>query len=175
MDREHVRRPEHAAQPAKAARVARKPASRARSVAGNAALARLVDGEGILEGGVVHPDVERAIAARAGRGRRLDAAMGAWARESLGLDPDRIGIHHDPGADALSRAVSARAFAVRSDVFFAAGEYRPDSPAGRRLISHELAHVSQQQGSAAGGPLRVSEPGDAHERHAEEVSRELDG
>jgi hypothetical protein len=143
--------------------------------AGNAALARFAAGAGVLPSGVVHPDVERAIAQRAGRGGRLDAHMGTWAKDALGLDPARVGVHHDEFADELSRAVSARAFTVRDDVFFAAGEYRPGTAAGHRLMAHELAHVAQQAGAATTGPLRVSEPGDAHERDADRVADELDG
>lgn len=143
--------------------------------AGNAALARVLDGDGLLPGGVVHPAVEQAISGRAGRGSRLDARMSAWASSALALDSSRVSVHHDAAADALSRSVAARAFTVRNDVFFAAGEYRPATDSGRRLIAHELAHVGQQAGAAAGGPLRVTNPGDVHERHADQVARELDG
>ena len=40
----------------------------------------------------------------------------------------------------VPRAVSARAFTVGRDIFFGAGEYRPDAAGGRELLAHELAH-----------------------------------
>ena len=56
-------------------------------------------------------------------------------------------MHTDAHAAELSRAVSARAFTVGSDIFFAAGEYSPGTPHGNELIAHELAHVVQQRGA----------------------------
>lgn len=143
------------------------------SLIGNAQFARaLAPGAGILPTGVVRPEVESEIRGRAGRGSRIDGAVAAMAGDTFGA-LDAVRVHHDATADALSRAVSARAFTVRNDVFFAAGEYRPHAAEGRRLIAHELTHVAQQRGAPTGGELRVTEPGDTHERHADAVADEL--
>jgi hypothetical protein len=140
---------------------------------GNARFARaLAPGAGITPSGAVHPAVENAIRGRAGRGSRLDSAISELAGDTFG-PLDHVRVHHDATADSLSRAVSARAFTVRNDVFFAAGEYRPHAADGRRLIAHELTHVAQQRGAPAGGTLRVTDPGDAYERHADAVADEL--
>ena len=82
-------------------------------------------------------------------------------------------MHTDDTADRLNRSVSARAFATGTDVYFAKGEYNPGSADGDRLIAHELAHVVQQRGASASGPLSVSEPGDAMEREADHVADRL--
>jgi hypothetical protein len=137
------------------------------------ALARAAGGRGILPGGDVDPGVARAIADRAGRGARLDGAMAAWSDGALGGHSGHVRVHHDATAAQLASAVSARAFTVRNDVFFARGAYRPQTADGRRLIAHELTHVAQQRGAATGGPLRVTEPGDAHERDAEAMTDTL--
>ena len=71
------------------------------------------------------------------------------------------------------RSVSARAFTVGNDIFFGPGEYRPATPAGRELLTHELVHVVQQRGAPRSGPLTVSQPGDALEREAEDVARDM--
>jgi hypothetical protein len=140
---------------------------------GNARFARaLAPGAGITPSGTVHPAVESAIRGRAGRGSRLDSRMATLAGDTFGA-LDHVRVHHDATADSLSRAVSARAFTVRNDVFFAAGEYRPHAADGQRLIAHELTHVAQQRGAPAGGTLRVTDPGDAYERHADAVADEL--
>jgi Domain of unknown function (DUF4157) len=151
--------------------------SRLAGAVGNRGLARtsaqMRDGEGILPGGLVHPDVEAAIAVASGGGGRLS---GAVADQIGGVYGDSLGdvrVHYDDHAAALSRAVSARAFTVGSDIFFGAGEYKPDSTGGRELLAHELAHVVQQRGGATNGPLTVSQPGDALEREAEAAARNL--
>ena len=56
-------------------------------------------------------------------------------------------LHRDAPAAALSRELSARAFAVGPHVAFGAGEFAPGTPVGDALIAHELAHVQQQRGA----------------------------
>jgi len=62
------------------------------------------------------------------------------------FDFRQVRIHAD--SDATER-VGARAYAARSRLVFAPGEYSPATGAGRRLIAHELAHVVQR---SRGGP-----------------------
>ena len=153
------------------------PLERRASSVGNRGFTRMVarmrDGDGILPSGLVHPDVEAAIAAASGRGRPQDTGVAEQVGASLG---DAFGdghVHHDDHAAALSRAVSARAFTVGNDIFFGAGEYSPGTAGGRELLTHELAHVVQQRGAAQSGPLTVSEPGDALERDAAAAARSI--
>jgi hypothetical protein len=133
-------------------------------------VARMRDGEGILPGGVVHPDVEAAIGAAQGGGRGLDRSVSDHVGAALGDSLSDVRIHADGAAAALARSVSARAFTVGRDIFFGPGEYRPGSPAGRELLTHELVHVVQQRDAAPSGPLTVSQPGDALEREADDVA-----
>ena len=179
MPASHEHEREHPAQaqsePAKQ-RDSRSPVERVASSVGNAAFGALArEGAGILPGGRVHPDVESTL----GRTRGLGTALDPQVRESLGpalgdrLDDVRV--HTDTTADELTRSVSARAFATGSDVYFAAGEYRPGSSEGDRLLAHELSHVVQQRGAPTSGPLTVSQPGDALEVEADAVADELSG
>ena len=153
----------------------RQPLVRVASAIGNHGFGRLVarmrDGEGILPGRVVHPDVEAAIGAAQGGGRALDRSISDHVGTALGDSLSDVRIHADGAAAALARSVSARAFTVGSHIFFGPGEYRPGTPAGRELLTHELVHVVQQRGAAPIGPLTVSEPGDALEREADHVAR----
>jgi hypothetical protein len=171
-DVEHLRRPE----PVREAEsswgqdpVA--PLSRLAGAIGNRGMSRAIsqmqDGEGILSGGLVHPDVEAAIAAASGGGHPLDRGLAGDIGGSLGDSVGDVRVHHDDHAAALSRAVSARAFTVGSDIFFGAGEYQPSAAQGRELLTHELAHVVQQRGAPQSGSLTVSQPGDALELEAE--------
>ena len=136
------------------------------------AIAQMRDGEGILPGGLVHPDVEAAIAAAGAR--RAAAACRRRRPGRRSLRPSRWATCASITTTTprrSSRAVSARAFTVGSDIFFGAGEYQPDSAGGRELLAHELAHVVQQRGAPNTGPLIVSQPGDTLEREAEAAAR----
>jgi hypothetical protein len=140
------------------------------SSVGNRAFARQVGG--ILASGEVHPSVQSTIDSSRGGGSSLDSGVQDRFSGSLG-DLSDVRVHTDEVADRLSRSVSARAFATGTDVYFAQGEYSPGSAAGDKLIAHELAHVVQQRGAPAGGPLTVTNPGDAMETEADRVADEI--
>jgi Domain of unknown function (DUF4157) len=84
-----------------------------------------------------------------------------------GVDFDSIRLHHTDtvgaGPDLACRAVGARAFTVGTDIYFAAGEFRPGARDGLWLLAHEVAHAVQQllglvrlAGSAADVPLTLA-------------------
>ena len=132
------------------------------------AIAR-TQGAGIMPGGEVHSSVQSKIDSTRGGGTNLDTGVAEKLSPSLG-DLSDVRVHTDDTADKLNNAVSARAFATGTDVYFAKGEYNPGSAAGDKLIAHELAHVVQQRGASASGPLTVSQPGDSMEREADQVA-----
>lgn len=154
------------------------PAESVASSVGNRAFGQLIGrapGDGIMPGGVVHPDVASTLATTNGSGHTLDPATQERLAPHVGDPLTDVRVHTDTTADALARSVSARAFTTGSDVYFAAGEYRPGSRDGDALIAHELTHVSQQRGAPSSGPLTVSEPGDAMETEADTVASGVDG
>jgi hypothetical protein len=153
------------------------PAEQVASSVGNHAFGQMIgrsQGDGIMPGGTVHPDIEQTIASSRGSGHGLDGGVTDKLSPSLG-DLSDVTVHTDTTADSLARSVSARAFATGSDVYFAQGEYQPGTKGGDSLIAHELTHVVQQRGAPASGPLTVSEPGDSLEREADAVAGELAG
>ncbi len=87
----------------------------------------------------------------------------------FGHDFSRVRIHTDDRAAASARAVSANAYTVGDQIAFAAGRYSPESPSGRRLIAHELAHVRQQAGRSPNlmPRLAIGPAGSPLERDAE--------
>jgi hypothetical protein len=135
------------------------------------ALAR--QGAGILPDGRAHPDVESTIARTRGGGQTLDSGVAGRVGGQLGADLSDVRVHTDPTANALASSVSAKAFTTGSDIYFAEGEYDPGSSKGNQLLTHELTHVVQQEGAPTGGPLEVSQPGDALEVKADEATRAL--
>jgi hypothetical protein len=130
-------------------------------------VARMADGEGILEGGTIHPDVTRAIAAMSSGGNPLPTGVATKLASTHG-DLSDARVHTGPEAAALSRAVDARAFTVGNHMFFGEGEWNPQSNV--ELVAHEAAHVVQQRGAPNTGSLKVSTPGDALEREADAAS-----
>ncbi len=68
---------------------------------------------------------------------------------STGYDFSGVRIHTDGKAAESVRAVNALAYTVGRDIVFDAGQYRPQTHEGSRLIAHELAHVVQQHSGAA--------------------------
>ena len=132
-------------------------------------VARMADGEGILHDGTVHPDVQAAIAATTGQGSRLDRqALSSLSKTHGDLSDARI--HTGSEANQLARSVNAVAFTVGSDIYFRDGAYQPHTSSGKELLAHEAAHVVQQRGAPASGPLQVSNPGDALEREADRIA-----
>jgi hypothetical protein len=89
------------------------------------------------------PSVDRALA---GRGTPLDPALRREMERRFGYDFSRVRVHTGPAAGQSALDVNAHAFTVGHDIVFGAGQFAPDSRAGKRLLSHELAHVVQQSG-----------------------------
>lgn len=56
-----------------------------------------------------------------------------------------VRVHTNRAAAESAAALDARAYTVGADIVFAAGSYAPGTPAGSRLLAHELAHVAQQR------------------------------
>jgi hypothetical protein len=77
-------------------------------------------------------------------GRDLDANVRAFMEPRFGQRLANVRVHTGDQAESLSSSLSARAFTVGNDVFFARGEYDPSSPSGMWLLAHELTHTLQQ-------------------------------
>jgi hypothetical protein len=56
-------------------------------------------------------------------------------------------------AAEMAKALSARAFTTGRDVVFGAGQYAPETDAGKRLLAHELTHVVHQLGDKGDSSL----------------------
>ena len=101
-----------------------------------------------------------------------------------GVDFASIRVHYaSGGVDRACRALGARAFTVGSDIYFAAGAFRPDKRDGLWLLAHEVAHVAQQSAGLVGPPraagatgrpaLTVTPAGTAEERAADAAADAL--
>jgi hypothetical protein len=90
-----------------------------------------------------------------GSGSRLPDTTRAFFEPRFGADFSRVRVHTDVRAAETANAINARAFTVGPNIAFGAGQYAPESHAGRQILAHELTHVLQQ-GSAASNSQAVS-------------------
>ncbi|MDF2837001.1 MAG: hypothetical protein K0Q63_2641, partial [Paenibacillus sp.] len=83
----------------------------------------------------------RTAAPVSGSGTGMPPEVQAKMERTMGADFSGVRIHtgHQAGA------VGALAFTQGTDIHFAPGQYKPDSPSGQKLLGHELAHVVQQK------------------------------
>ena len=102
-------------------------------------------------------------------GQALDGATRTAMESRFGHDFSHVKIHTDLQAVDSARAVNARAYTVGNDIVFGAGNYKPGTDAGRRLLAHELAHVVQQSGAnlPAQGELAIGSSQAAEESAAD--------
>lgn len=106
------------------------------------------------------PDLTGRIEAARGQGAPLPLLSRAFFEPRLGHDFSHVTVHTDARANALASELGARAFALGHDIYFSAGEYAPESPGGRWLLAHELAHVVQQRAGGAPAVQRSIRPED---------------
>lgn len=84
------------------------------------------------------------------RSAPLPTFLRAQMEPRFGVDFSAVRIHADAHAAIEARKVDARAFTLGRDIYFDAGQYRPDASGGRWLLAHELTHVVQQGGGTDG-------------------------
>ncbi len=94
----------------------------------------------------VSADIERRIDEERPHGQALLPPLRSGLEDSFGRDFGDVRVHTGTEPDRLAVEVNADAFTAEGDVFFRAGRFAPETPAGFSLLAHELTHV------AAGGP-----------------------
>jgi len=116
--------------------------------------------------GAVPASAERALR---GAGVPLVPHVRALLEPRFGTSFAEVRVHTDAQS---SRDVAAVAYTMGSHLVFAPGRYAPDTPAGLRLLAHELVHVVQQRAHPGRpqGAAAVSHPGGADEREADAVA-----
>jgi len=85
-----------------------------------------------------------------GGGQPLNQSVRFFMESRFSKDFSQVRIHADSNASSLASSINARAFAYGHNIVFGAGEYQPETSAGRRLLAHELTHVVQQTGRENG-------------------------
>jgi hypothetical protein len=112
------------------------------------------------------------------QGAPLDADTRSSMEGALGADFGDVEVHTDGAASASAASVQAQAYTVGHHIVFGEGRYQPGTDDGRRTLAHELTHVVQQregpvEGTPAAGGIRLSDPGDRHEREASATAEQV--
>ena len=91
-----------------------------------------------------------------GGGQALAEPVRGKMEAALGADFSTVRVH----VGSQASRIGAAAFTLGSDIYFAYGQFSPETAQGQRLLGHELAHVIQQrQGrvpSPGGSRLAIS-------------------
>ncbi len=91
-------------------------------------------------------------------GQPLPTEIRAFFEPRIGRNMSHVRIHTSEKAQQSARELNALAYTIGSHVVFNAGEYKPYSSGGRRLLAHELIHVVQQTAKPVIGLDRRSDP-----------------
>ncbi|WP_299210369.1 DUF4157 domain-containing protein [uncultured Tateyamaria sp.] len=116
-------------------------------------------------------------------GRALGAAERAYFEPRFGRDLSTVRLHTGARAGAAAAGIGAEAFAHGQHIAFAPGAYAPQSPRGRQVLAHEIAHTQASGGPTiqrlctannicnppSGGPVAGSAEGFSEDQEAEEA------
>ena len=106
-------------------------------------------------------------------GESLSAGARGYFEPRFGTAFNHIRVHRDTHASNTARELNARAFTLRNHIFFASGQYAPDTGKGRHLLAHELTHTIQQSGSGK-TPKIQRFAGEEHQALGNEASGNAD-
>jgi len=87
------------------------------------------------------PIVNRALGSS---GMPLDPGTRANMENRMGYDFSNVKIHTGSLASRSAQSIQALAYTSGNNIVFNDGQYAPGTPAGNKLLAHELTHVVQQ-------------------------------
>jgi hypothetical protein len=107
----------------------------------------------------------------------LEPSWRAFIQQRFGVNVDNVRVHRGPAASRLCALLQARALVVNRDIVFSEGQYAPDTPAGQRILAHEIIHLLQQQHGKAPHSeiIPVGDPHDQHELEADRLAEDALG
>jgi len=96
-------------------------------------------------GGTLDGNSESRISGSRASGSPLAPAAQSFFESRMNHDFSGVRVHTDGHAAQMNQQLGAQAFTHQRDIYFAAGQYNPQSISGQRLLAHELTHVVQQR------------------------------
>lgn len=76
-------------------------------------------------------------------GQPLPRTQRQYFEARFGQDFSAVRVHDDSQAHQDAAAINAKAFTLGNHIRFDKGQYSPHTAPGRRLLAHELAHISE--------------------------------
>ncbi len=101
-----------------------------------------------------------------GPGQPIPSHVQEAIQNSLMVDLSSVRLHASTAAERKAQSLSARAFTFGNDIFLGRGEH----PTDLTLISHEAAHVIQQQHAGPAVQAWTSDRSDPYEREADRAA-----
>jgi hypothetical protein len=92
------------------------------------------------------------------KGEALNPSVRQPFEHFFNTDLSNVQIATDGEANQSAQSLNARAYTHGNQVVFAAGEFKPQSREGQKLLAHELAHVVQQRRSPSNRINRQPSP-----------------
>ena len=83
-------------------------------------------------------------------GNPMDTITRSFMESKFGFDFGNVRIHNNPLAHQSAKDINALAYTHKNNIVFNTGQYSPGSVAGKKLLAHELTHVTQQARGMAG-------------------------
>ena len=119
----------------------------------------------------VNEEIESQLSRSRGGGNPISHEVRGFVEPRMQFNFSDVQVHTDREAARINQKLGARAFTYGRDIYFGAGQYNPQSIEGKRLLTHELVHVVQQDSRPASiatqnnQPTRISkmQPGIARE------------
>jgi hypothetical protein len=78
-------------------------------------------------------------------GRNLPREVNQFYTSKMGYDFRNVRIHTDADSAKLAQSINAKAFTVGNQIVFGENQYDPTSFEGKKLLAHELVHITQNQ------------------------------
>ncbi len=91
-------------------------------------------------------DISERIKETKGKGQPMSEKTARQMEQAFGADFSKVNIHTDEQSASLNKDMHSIAFTNGADIYFAEGQYNPDSSSEKTLLAHELTHVIQQTG-----------------------------
>src|SRR5258708_14287639 len=106
-------------------------------------------------------------------GQALPPGVRTEMEARFGIDFGQVRVHSDPGSAESACALGANAYTLGSHCCLGTSQSTPDSPSGRQLLAHELAHVFQQRDAPFQSHAGIGAPDSPAEREAEAAAQEV--
>jgi hypothetical protein len=119
-----------------------------------------------------YPGWQSNLQKSASGGKPLAPDLRHSLEDGFGHSLKDVRIISDINAARIADRLEARAFTVGRNIWFAHGEFRPETMEGRRLLAHELAHTLQQDYGSNGlqRDIAIGQDNDPAEREADRAA-----